>query len=64
MLSEFVNEPYADFSQPDIREAQEKAISHVESQFGKKYELMIDGNPVKSDRLLKSYNPANKDQVV
>lgn len=64
MLAEYRNEPYVDFSKPENRKAQEEALQQVESQFGRKYELYIGGNDVKSDRLLKSYNPANKDQVV
>jgi 1-pyrroline-5-carboxylate dehydrogenase len=64
MLPEFINEPYADFSKPENRRAQEKAIKFVEGRFKRKYELFIDGRGVKSDRLFKSYNPANKDQVV
>ncbi len=64
MLPEFHNEPYADFSTPENRRAQEEAIKFVERRFGRKYELFIDGKGVRSDRLHKSYNPANKDQVV
>lgn len=64
MFPEFCNEPYVDFSVPKNRQAQEKAIQYVESQSRRKYELFIDGKGVKSDRLHKSYNPANKDQVV
>ncbi|MBN1466679.1 L-glutamate gamma-semialdehyde dehydrogenase [candidate division KSB1 bacterium] len=64
MLADFRNEPYADFSRPENRTAQEEAIKHVESQFGRKYELFIDGKKVKSDRIFKSYNPAAKEQVI
>lgn len=64
MLPEFFNEPYADFSIAANRREQEKAIKYVERRFKQKYELFIDGRGVKSDRLFKSYNPANKDQVV
>ncbi len=64
MLPEFHNEPYADFSKPENRRAQEEAIKYVESQFGRKYELFINGKGVRSDRLHKSYNPAKKDQVI
>ena len=64
MLPDFRNEPYVDFSLPKNRQAQEEAIKKVERQSRRKYELFIDGQGVKSDRLHKSYNPANKDQVV
>lgn len=64
MLSEFKNEPYADFSLPANRKAQEEAIKTVEGQFNRKYCLFINGKDVKTDRLLKSYNPSNKDEIV
>ncbi len=64
MLSEFRNEPYADFSQPDIKKAQENAIKFVESKSGRKVPLFINGEDVKSDRVFKSYNPGDKDQVI
>jgi len=64
MLSEFHNEPYADFNDPSNRKAQEDAIKNAERQFSRKYALFINGAEVKTDRLLKSYNPSNKDEVV
>jgi len=64
MLPEFKNESYVDFSKPENRKAQEEAIAAAEKQFDRVYELFIDGKDVKSDRLHKSYNPANKNQVV
>lgn len=64
MLAEFRNEAYVDFSQAENKKAQEEAIKYVESQFGRKYALIIDGQEVKSDRLLKSYNPSDKEQIV
>ena len=64
MLSEFRNEPCADFSLPANKKAQEDAIKAVEGQFNRKYCLFINGKDVKTDRLLKSYNPSNKDEIV
>ncbi|MDZ7316774.1 MAG: L-glutamate gamma-semialdehyde dehydrogenase [candidate division KSB1 bacterium] len=64
MLTEFRNEPYTDFSVPEHRKAQEEAIRAVERQFDRKYALWINDQEIKTDRLLKSYNPSEKDQVV
>ncbi|MBN1482006.1 L-glutamate gamma-semialdehyde dehydrogenase [candidate division KSB1 bacterium] len=64
MLAEFRNESYVDFSRAENKAAQEEAIKYVENQFGRKYALFIDGQDVKSDRLLKSYNPSDKEQIV
>lgn len=64
MLPEFINESYTDFSLPENIKKQQDAILQVERQFERKYELFIDGKKVKSERLHKSYNPSNQDQVV
>jgi 1-pyrroline-5-carboxylate dehydrogenase len=64
MLSEFHNEPYADFSKAENCKAQQEALKAVENQFAREYELFIDGEGIKSDKILKSYNPSAKDQVV
>jgi len=64
MLPAFENEKYADFSKPEVRKAQEDALKYVEGQFSREYPLFIDGKDVKSERLHKTYNPSNKDQVV
>jgi len=64
MLAEFYNETYTDFSKPENKKAQEEALQKVKKQFDRTYELYIDGKDVKSEKLHKSYNPANKEQVV
>jgi 1-pyrroline-5-carboxylate dehydrogenase len=64
MLSQFKNEPYVDFSLTENHQAQQRAIKHVESQFDREYDLFIDGENVKSDRMFASYNPSDKEQVV
>ena len=64
MLSAFSNEPNADFSKAENYNKQLEALKLVESQFSREYELFIDGKNIKSDRVFKTYNPSNKDQVV
>jgi len=64
MLAEFYNETYTDFSKPENKKAQEEALQKVKKQFDRTYELYINGKDVKSEKLHKSYNPANKEQVV
>ena len=64
MLAEFYNEPYSNFADIQIKTAQEKALESVRAKFNNEYKLFIDGKHVKSDRLHKSYNPANNGQVV
>ena len=64
MLADFYNEPYSDFSKPDNKKAQEQALQDARNQFDRTYDLFINGKDVKSDKTFKSYNPANKEQVV
>jgi len=64
MLSEFRNEPYVDFSKPEIRKAQEEALSRISREFSNEYGLFINGREVKTGRTFKSYNPSHKDQVL
>jgi 1-pyrroline-5-carboxylate dehydrogenase len=64
MLYEFHNEPYTDFSKPENRQAQQKALDAIAKKFDKEYPLFIDGKDIKTDRVNKSNNPSNKNQIV
>ncbi|MBN2356752.1 L-glutamate gamma-semialdehyde dehydrogenase [candidate division KSB1 bacterium] len=64
MFMEFRNEPYADFSKPEFRKAQEEALKRIAGKFDREYPLFIDGKDVKSGKLLKSINPSHKSQIV
>ena len=64
MPTEFRNEPIKDFSNAEDRRKMQQALEYVKSQFDREYPLFIDGQDVKSARTFKSYNPANKEQVV
>ena len=61
---EFRNEAYTDFTRPENRAAMEAALQAVRSRFGKRYDLLIDGQWVASDKTFTSINPSNKDQVL
>ncbi len=64
MLSEFKNEKYLDFSQEDNRKKMLEALEKVHSEFGKEYDLIINGERVKTQDKFKSYNPSEKEEVV
>ncbi|MCD6326734.1 L-glutamate gamma-semialdehyde dehydrogenase [bacterium] len=64
MIPEFKNEVYLDFSLPENRKKQEDAIAKLQSEIGKEYPSVIGQEQVMLDAKLKSYNPANKDEVV
>ncbi|HEX8983918.1 MAG TPA: L-glutamate gamma-semialdehyde dehydrogenase [Bryobacteraceae bacterium] len=62
-LPAFQNEPYADFSQPAVRVAMERALAGVRAQFGREYELWIGGEPARTGAMLVSRNPSNPDEI-
>jgi 1-pyrroline-5-carboxylate dehydrogenase len=64
MLSEFKNEKYLDFSKEDNRKKMLEALEKVHSEFGKEYDLIINGERVKTKDKFKSYNPSEKEEVV
>jgi 1-pyrroline-5-carboxylate dehydrogenase len=63
-LSEFRNEPYADFSVPENRQAMEAALAKVRSEFGREYQLRLDGQWIATGDQLVSVNPSNPKEVV
>lgn len=63
-MKQFKTEKYNDFTKPVMRKKMEKAIAHVESQFGKEYSLIIGGERIKLDKKFHSYNPSKKGEVI
>src|SRR5208337_1483456 len=63
-LPEFRNEPYADFSQPAVRQAAEGALHQVRSEFGREYLLRIGGDWISTGDPLVSVNPSNPREAV
>src|ERR1043165_9916786 len=63
-LSEFRNEPYADFSVAENRQAMEAALAKVRSEFGREYQLRIGGEWIATGDKLVSVNPSNPQEVV
>ena len=63
-LSQFRNEPAADFSKPENRTAMERALAQVKSELGREYQLLIAGERVSTGDLLKSLNPSRPSEVV
>jgi len=60
----FVNEPYADFTQPTNRTAMEKAFADVRARLGGDYFLLIDGERRAAAQRFSSTNPSKPDEVV
>jgi 1-pyrroline-5-carboxylate dehydrogenase len=63
-LSDFRNEPYADFSLPENRQAMQAALAKVRSEFGREYQLRLDGQWISTGDKLVSVNPSNPQEVV
>src|SRR6266567_6211290 len=63
-LSEFRNEPCADFSLPANRQAMQAALKKVRSEFGREYQLRIGGDRIATGDKLLSVNPSNPHEVV
>lgn len=63
-LTDFRNEPYADFSDADNRRAMELALKKIRSELGREYELRIGGEYIATGDKLKSVNPSKTDEVV
>ena len=63
-MSPFVNEPYADYKQPEVRAAATAALKKVRKQLGKDYPLLIAGKKVKTNAKLTSVNPSLSSEVV
>ena len=59
-----VNEPHADFSRRENREAYDAALAAVRRRLGAHYPLRIGGRDIETARTLDSVNPAAPDEVV
>lgn len=61
-MKPFKNEPMTDFTKSSNKKAFEKALAKVESQLGNEYDLLINGEHIKTDDKLVSLNPSNPEQ--
>jgi 1-pyrroline-5-carboxylate dehydrogenase len=64
MLPPFQNEPFVDFTNERNAAAMREAISHIESQFGREYPIIIGGKRYSTGDMLASVNPSAYDEVV
>ncbi len=60
----FRNQPHADFSRREHREAYVAALAAVRRRLGARYPLRIGGRDIETTRTLDSVNPAAPDEVV
>jgi 1-pyrroline-5-carboxylate dehydrogenase len=63
-MDEFKNEPFTDFSKPEIAATMRAAIEKVRGELGREYPLFINGEKITLAEKFESYNPARKSEVV
>ena len=63
-MTPFVNEPYADFSDPVQRARQQAALDSVRRELGRSYASRIAGSECGADAQFTSWNPAQPSQAV
>jgi len=63
-MGRFANQPFADFSLAEIRDAFNTAIVDVRKKLGKTYLLSIGGEEVETGTLVESANPARPREVI
>jgi 1-pyrroline-5-carboxylate dehydrogenase len=60
----FVNEPFLDFNDGDVRRSMKEALAAVKSRLGHEYDLVIGGHRVRTEAKITSLNPARPAEVV
>lgn len=61
---EFHNEPIADFSKPENRQAMQQALEKVGKELGREYPMIVGGEEVRLEEKIRSVNPSHPEQVV
>ncbi|REJ69607.1 MAG: L-glutamate gamma-semialdehyde dehydrogenase [Planctomycetota bacterium] len=60
----FRNEPHADFSVEENRQAMAAALAEVRTRLGQTYSLVIGGEEIATSEVLESVNPSQQTEVV
>lgn len=63
-IKPFENFPIIDFSDPEDEKKMKEALAKVESELGKEYPIVIGGKEYRTDRKIRSINPARYDEIV
>src|SRR3981081_2829729 len=63
-VSEFINEPFVDFSRTANKQAMEVALQKVEAEFGREYPMYIGGEKIITTAKMTSTNPSHPKQVI
>ena len=60
----FVNEPFLNFADADVRYPMLEALAGVRARLGREYDLVIGGKRIKTEAKIVSFNPARPAEVV
>lgn len=63
-MPDFLNEPTADFSRAEARDAMQRALDKVQDELGEDYAVVIGGKSIHARPMIVSRNPSHKEQVV
>jgi len=63
-LAPFVNEPFLDFTHPDVKRSMLDALAEVHSELGREYDLVIGGKRIRTVDKSHSINPAKPAQII
>ncbi len=63
-VTEFTNEPFIDFANPDSRKKMEEALKKVKGEFGHEYPMWIAGQKVITSGKRKSTNPSRPSELI
>jgi 1-pyrroline-5-carboxylate dehydrogenase len=64
IVGPFVNEPITDYRKPENVRGMREAIEGVRAQLGREYDLVIGGEPIRTQDKIVSVNPANPSEVI
>jgi RHH-type proline utilization regulon transcriptional repressor/proline dehydrogenase/delta 1-pyrroline-5-carboxylate dehydrogenase len=60
----FINEPFVDFTRPEVRSAFPEAIDQVRALLGRTYPLLIGDKEIRTEDIIQSVNPAEPSEIV
>jgi 1-pyrroline-5-carboxylate dehydrogenase len=59
MVVSYSHEPFTNFKDENNKQAFQEALTYVNTQLGKTYPLVINGEKVETEEKITSVNPAN-----
>ncbi|MGG6384519.1 L-glutamate gamma-semialdehyde dehydrogenase [Bacillus velezensis] len=64
MTVSYAHEPFTNFQEETNKQSFQEALAYVNSQLGKHYPLIINGEAIETDKKIISVNPADKKEVI